>query len=134
MFSTQVKDYSKLVPVKMDLDSIKSKHRNVRYPTVEALFADVLSVYTNAVMYYEKGGIYKDKFVYEAAKVCRSSLPTLCYHRSGRSCLTFHIMSQYTLYYLCFVLYCFNRTTPASLRLVPHKPQCGMCICTCMTL
>lgn len=65
----KVDDYGKIVPVKMDLDTVKGKHKNHRYPTVEAFFAEIFVVYTNASTYYERGGAHRNKLIYDAAKV-----------------------------------------------------------------
>lgn len=62
-------DYCNIVKTRMDLDSVKSKHRISRYPTVAALFTDVFLVYTNAIKYYEQRGKLGDAVVYKAAKV-----------------------------------------------------------------
>lgn len=67
----QVTDYLSIVQVKVDMDSIKIKLKNTRYPTVAALFTDIFMVYTNATTYYERGGKLGDVIVYKAAKVGR---------------------------------------------------------------
>lgn len=62
-------DYTKIVQSKVDLESVKGKHRNTRYPTVDALFAEVVAVYANAMTYYEKGGKHRNELIYQGAKV-----------------------------------------------------------------
>ena len=65
----KVTDYSQIVSHKMDVDTVKTKVKNSRYPHVAAFFSDLLLVYENAVKYYENCGKLRDKLVYEAAKV-----------------------------------------------------------------
>lgn len=66
----KVTDYGTIVTAKMDLETVKSRHKNARYPQVEAFFSDLLPVFVNAVNYYEQGGHHRNKLVYEVAKVC----------------------------------------------------------------
>lgn len=80
----QVPDYSQIVTNKMDLETVKSRHKNARYPHVEAFFGDLLLVYTNAETYYDRGGKHRNKCIYETAKVwvvrrlCSDPLAKLC--------------------------------------------------------
>lgn len=67
----QVTDYRSIVKSKMDMDTVKKSLKHHRQPTVEALFADIFKVYTNATTYYEQGGKWGDEVVYRAAKVRR---------------------------------------------------------------
>lgn len=70
-------DYKKIVPNKMDVGTVKDKLKNARYPHVEAFFGDLLRVYQNAVKYYEKNGMLRNKLIYKAAKVPHALFPSL---------------------------------------------------------
>lgn len=67
--SRQVTDYGKIVTAKMDLDTVKARHKNTRYGHVDAFFGDLFPVYDNAIRYFEQGGKHRNKIIYEAAKV-----------------------------------------------------------------
>lgn len=69
--SIQATDYENIITQKMDVDTVSRTLKLNRYPTVEALFGDLLLVYGNAIRYFEQGGAFKSNDVYEAAKVCR---------------------------------------------------------------
>lgn len=75
------------------MNTVGSRLKLNRYPTVEAFFADLLLVYDNAIRYYQQEGKFRIDNIYEAAKVCLRV--------RVRACLVLHRLPRPSLYSFC---------------------------------